>query len=112
MKTVRKAAEHYTWKDVCDGWHLLKRDDLSIIEERMPPGTEEDMHYHQKARQFFYILSGNAAMRLSDSEISLSTGDSIEISPMEKHQMINDSDSDTRFIVISMPKSHGDRVTC
>ena len=51
-------------------------------------------------------------MRLGDSEISLSAGDSIEISPMEKHQMINDSDSDTRFIVISMPKSHGDRVTC
>ena len=43
-------------------------------------------------------------MRLGDSEISLSAGDPIEISPMEKHQMINDPDSDTRFIVISMPK--------
>lgn len=38
-------------------------------------------------------------MRLGDSEISLSAGDSIEISQMEKHQMINDSDSDTRLIV-------------
>ena len=51
--TNRKTAEHYYWKKVCDGWHFLQRDDLSIIVEKMPPNTSEDMHRHQKARQFF-----------------------------------------------------------
>ncbi len=26
------SAEHYLWGNGCDGWHLLKRDDLSVIE--------------------------------------------------------------------------------
>jgi hypothetical protein len=48
--------EHYMWGEICDGWHLLKRDDLSVIQERVPAGVVEVMHYHQFARQFFYIL--------------------------------------------------------
>jgi len=32
-------AEHYLWGDNCDGWHLLKTDSLSIIQENMPPDT-------------------------------------------------------------------------
>ena len=51
-------AEHYIWGDICDGWHLLKREDISIIQERVPPGATEAMHYHNTARQFFYILEG------------------------------------------------------
>jgi len=34
-------AEHYTWGGVCDGWHLFKSSDLSIIQERVPPGGAE-----------------------------------------------------------------------
>jgi hypothetical protein len=25
-------AEHYIWGEICDGWHLLKRDDMSVIQ--------------------------------------------------------------------------------
>ncbi len=54
MKKVdRQSARHYFWQEICDGWHLVERDDLSIITEKMPPNTSEDMHYHRKARQFF-----------------------------------------------------------
>ena len=53
-------AEHYNWKTVYDGWHLLKSDELSVIAEKMLANTYEDMHYHYKARQFFYVLSGEA----------------------------------------------------
>lgn len=49
-------AEHYIWGAHCEGWHLVKTDDLSIIQERMPPGTAEKRHYHQHAQQFFFIL--------------------------------------------------------
>jgi hypothetical protein len=51
---VQKAgAEHYVWGGVNDGWHLVKRDDLSVIEERLQPGSREVRHYHERARQFF-----------------------------------------------------------
>ena len=55
-------AEHYVWGEVCDGWHLLKREDMSVIQERVPAGGAEVMHYHNIARQFFYILEGEGTM--------------------------------------------------
>jgi hypothetical protein len=30
-----KNAYHYLWDEICDGWHLLKRDDMSVIQERV-----------------------------------------------------------------------------
>ena len=105
----RETAEHYNWKEVCDGWHLVKTDALSIIAEKMPPHTSEDAHFHSKSKQFFYILSGEAEMNLQDKAVRLTAGTGIEIEPMEAHQMTNPSDQDVEFIVVSMPKSHGDR---
>lgn len=109
-KIKRENAEHYNWKEVCDGWHFVAHDDLSIIAEKMPPHTAEDMHYHSKARQFFYILSGQAVMHFPGGEEILKESEGIEINPMEAHQMANDTDSDIEFLVISMPKSHGDKI--
>ena len=110
MKAVsRKNAEHYNWKEVCDGWHFTKSDELSVIAEKMPPYTEEDMHFHHKSKQFFYILSGEAEMRFKDETVKLKEGTGVEVSPMEVHQMRNTSDKEIEFIVVSMPKSHGDR---
>lgn len=105
----RESAEHYNWKEVCDGWHFIKTDALSVIAEKMPPHTEEDMHFHHKATQFFYILSGEAEMKFRDSAVRLTANSGIEIEPMEAHQMRNVSDADVEFMVVSMPKSHGDR---
>lgn len=105
----RENSEHYNWQTVCDGWHLLKSDELSIIAEKMPPHTSEEMHYHHKSRQFFYILSGEAQMELENQTIKLKANTGIEIEPMEIHQMKNTSDETIEFLVVSMPKSHGDR---
>ena len=109
-KINRTTTPHYFWKKICEGWHLVERDDLSVIAEKMPPRTTEDMHYHQKARQFFYVLSGQAVMRLIDHTIPLNAGDGLEIAPGEAHQMYNQSDDTAEFLVVSMPKAHGDRI--
>lgn len=111
MRTInRETAEHYHWKEVCDGWHFVRRDDLSVIAEKMPPHTAEDIHYHNQARQFFYILSGQATMRFADHSEVLNAGDGVEIAPGEAHQMTNCSDEVIEFLVVSMPKSHGDKI--
>jgi mannose-6-phosphate isomerase-like protein (cupin superfamily) len=60
----RATAERYGWGNNCDGWHLLKDADLSVIEEQMPPGTSEVMHCHHQAQQFFYVLSGRCVMEI------------------------------------------------
>lgn len=110
MITNTKNAEHYNWGDACDGWHLLKSNDLSVIQERMPPGTAEQLHLHEKSRQVFYILSGVAVMEVEDVQHTLSAGDSLTVAPGSKHRIYNESEADVHFLVISSPKAHGDRV--
>ena len=102
-------AQHYQWGDACDGWHLLAADDLSVIEERMPPGTAEQRHRHAPARQFFYVLEGGAALELEGVTHSLQRGEGLHVPPGAAHQMRNDGTTDLRFIVVSAPQSHGDR---
>lgn len=102
-------ADHYTWGEGCDGWHLLKRDDFSVIQERVPPGQFEIKHLHHQARQFFYILSGEAVMVIGNERLTLKAGQGIEIPPGAAHQFRNDADTEVNFLVVSCPKSHGDR---
>jgi mannose-6-phosphate isomerase-like protein (cupin superfamily) len=104
------SAEHYLWGDNCDGWHLLQRDDASIIQERVPAGKTEAMHYHRVSRQFFYILAGSGTMRVSDEIFILHQGEGVEIPPLARHRFENNSNTDVVFLVISIPKSHGDRI--
>jgi len=106
----RDNAEHYVWGGVCDGWHLLRREGLSVIEERMPPGAEEQRHRHTRARQFFYVLEGELTMELAGQFHTLAVGQGLEIAPGEPHQAINQAGRDVCFLVISQPPSHGDRV--
>ncbi len=103
-------AERYIWGENCDGWNLLKRDDMSVIQERVPAGGAEVMHFHEKARQFFYVLEGEGRMIFEDHEIILQKGQGMEISPMTKHQFKNKSQADVHFLVISVPSTRGDRV--
>ena len=110
MLTSMENAEHYVWGEICDGWNLLKRDDMSLIQERVPAGGMEAMHYHEKARQFFYILDGEGMMKFEEREVILRKGQGLEVSPMLKHQFQNRSQADVHFLVISVPSTRGDRV--
>lgn len=103
-------AEHYVWGEICDGWHLLKRDNMSVIQERVPSGSGEVMHYHIKAQQFFYILEGQGTMVYQDKTVVLEKGEGIEIRPQVRHQFKNQSNRDVHFLVISVPATKGDRV--
>lgn len=108
MKSI-KNAEHYTWGDGCIGWHLLKTDSLSVIQEKMPPGTSEQLHFHNHAQQLFYILSGVATFEIDGHAVVIKAKESIHIPKITKHCISNKSDLDLEFLVISEPKSHGDR---
>jgi mannose-6-phosphate isomerase-like protein (cupin superfamily) len=107
----RDNAPHYVWGDNCDGWHLLQESNLSVIEERMPPGASEVRHFHRNAQQFFLILSGQAIMEANGEQIILLAGQGVAIPPGTRHQFQNHSEEPVRFLVISQPPSYGDRIT-
>jgi mannose-6-phosphate isomerase-like protein (cupin superfamily) len=102
-------AEHYRWGEGCDGWHLLKRDDFSVIRERIPAGAAETRHRHARSRQFFYVLDGKAVIEVDGVRHALAPGQGLHVPPGAAHQFRNDSGDDVHILVVSVPKSHGDR---
>jgi mannose-6-phosphate isomerase-like protein (cupin superfamily) len=103
------SARHYRWGAASDGWHLLERAELSVIQERVPPGDAEQRHRHARARQFFYILAGVATLEIDGREVTITAGQGIEVPPGAPHQFFNRSSADVEMLVISSPRSHGDR---
>jgi mannose-6-phosphate isomerase-like protein (cupin superfamily) len=112
MITSVSNSEHYQWGNNCDGWFLLKSETLSVIQEKMPPGSCELLHYHQKSQQVFFILSGSATFEVDGKVIVVKQNESIHIQPGLMHRISNESTVDLDFLVISEPKSHGDRINC
>jgi mannose-6-phosphate isomerase-like protein (cupin superfamily) len=110
-----KSAEHYKWGGPqgtdCDGWHLVKTPELSVIEELMPPGSSEARHCHLRARQFFFVLEGELTLEIEQHDFVLAPGEGIEVSPGRRHQAFNRSAKPVRILVTSQPASHGDRVS-
>lgn len=102
-------SEHYIWGDNCDGWQLLKSDSLSIIQESMPPHTHEGLHYHSIAQQFFFILKGTATFQIEGEVFEVIENKGFHILPHQKHRIFNHTEQSLEFLVISQPKSHGDR---
>lgn len=105
----RANSEHYVWAEVCDGCRILDEQDLSVIEERMPPGTSEARHVHGRANQLFYVLQGTLTIEVEGDVVHLSAGDACNVKPGQKHQAHNASSEPVRFLVISAPTTRGDR---
>lgn len=110
MKITKQYAEHYTWGNVCDGWYILKSDNLNVIEEKMPSGTSELLHCHRIAQQVFYILSGTAGFEINGELFTLKTNESIHIPPRALHRIFNEGTEDLSFLLISQPMAQNDRI--
>ena len=103
-------AEHYVWGTNCDGWHLVRTPELSVIQERVPPGGSETRHRHAQARQFFFVLEGEAVLEVAGERHTLPARTGLEIASGTPHQFRNDSPRDVVFLVISQPPGQGDRL--
>jgi len=109
-KTSIDNAEFYSWGEGAGGWHFLNHPDLSVIRERIPPGVSEQLHYHNKARQFFMLLSGELTIFAGEAELNLEPGEGVHIPPGLSHLTINRGPEEAICLVISAPHSHTDRV--
>ncbi len=111
MKVInRENADHYIWGEVCEGWRLLAGQDLSVTQELIPPGRGEVRHYHNRARQLFFVLRGVLYMEANGEKYLLRQGDSIEIPPAQLHRVSNHGNEDAEFLVVSAPTTQGDRI--
>lgn len=104
------SAPRYEWGEGCEGWHLLSAPGLSVIQERMPPGTSEVRHRHERARQFFFVLAGALMFEVEGSELAVGPGQGLFVPASAAHRVFNRATAPAEFLVVSEPPSHGDRV--
>lgn len=108
-KSIKKS-DHYKWGENCDGWHLAASKNLSVIQERVSQNSFETRHYHRKAEQFFYILSGVATLEVEGEVHTVHPNEGFHVSSGITHSLKNEHKEDLEFLVISTPPSHGDKV--
>ena len=109
LKINRSNGEHYVWADTRDGWRLLDGQELSVIDEEMPPGSSETRHVHAQANQLFFVLHGTLTLEIEGDHVHLCEGDACNVQPGQKHQAQNASSEPVRFLAISAPATRGDR---
>ena len=101
---------HYQWGEGCDGWNLVDEENLSVKKERMPAGTAETLHYHVRAQQFFFIITGTAIFEIEGEIFEIKEQEGIHIVAGKKHRIINNTSAAIEFILSSQPSTEGDRV--
>ncbi|MEO7522442.1 MAG: cupin domain-containing protein [Ferruginibacter sp.] len=107
----KQSAEHYLWGNNCDSWILADTVGLSVKQESMPKGTREKLHFHTKAQQFFFILSGSATFYLEERKIVVPKHKGLLIQQKTKHFIANETNEQLDFLVISQPTTNNDRTT-
>ena len=105
-----KNGKHYSWGGNCDGWHLAASGNLSVIQERVPSGSSEIRHLHNKAEQFFYILSGIATLEVGGVVHEIHPYEGFHVPAGNAHTLSNKHKGDLEFLLISTPPSHKDRI--
>lgn len=68
------------------------------------------MHYHVNAQQLFFVLAGVACFETEGKETQVAKGEAFRVAPGLPHRIWNQGPEDLHFLVISEPRSHGDRV--
>ena len=76
----------------------------------MPAGAAEQLHYHAKAQQFFFILKGIASFEIEGEMIEVHAQEGLHIKAGLKHRILNNTSSDLEFILSSQPSTAGDRI--
>lgn len=101
---------HYTWGNICMAWPLAETGEFTVKQEYMPPGTREELHRHNKAQQFFFILNGEATFYLNGEPVALREQQGLLVPPGVPHYIANETGKPLEFLVISAPPATADRV--
>jgi mannose-6-phosphate isomerase-like protein (cupin superfamily) len=104
------SARHYFWGENCEAWIFVETETLSVKQESMPPDSRENLHFHNEARQFFYVLQGRATFYLESEKIEVNQHQGLEITPKFKHYIANETSERLDFLLISQPNTKNDRI--
>jgi mannose-6-phosphate isomerase-like protein (cupin superfamily) len=75
----------------------------TLAEARLPPGGSTAGHHHVKTEEIYYVLEGEALMRVGDETAAVGPGDAIAIPPGVPHQITNTGVGLLKFLCCCAP---------
>jgi len=78
---------------------------------RLLPGERLGPHYHHKVEETFFFIEGGGKVYVNEVEYEAKTGDAFRIEPMERHDILNDTDAPAKMVFIKSPYLPEDKVS-
>lgn len=69
----------------------------------IPPGKSSSIHYHKISEETYYILQGEAQIRVNEKDFKLHTGNACYLAPGDIHRIENKGDVDLEFLALCTP---------
>lgn len=89
------------WKRLA--WGRVLHSDLDAFEwHRLPAGATINEHNHTVSEEIYFILSGEAEMRLGDDWRRVSPGELVATPLNARHAITNVGDDDLDFLVLEV----------
>jgi mannose-6-phosphate isomerase-like protein (cupin superfamily) len=83
----------------------------SLAEATLRSGQCTTLHFHPRAEEIYFILSGHGVMQIEAEKTKVGPGDAIAIPNGHKHQICNPNDENLVFLCCCAPAySHEDTV--
>ena len=75
----------------------------SLAEASLPSGASTTPHYHPQTEEIYYVLEGEAVMRIGEETRQVGPGDAIAIPPAAVHQITNVGQQVLKFLCCCAP---------
>ncbi len=105
----RTMTEPVAWGPGCLAWSFMSGPDLTVKSERMMPPASEELHVHDRARQFFFVLAGHARLTFGGRAVELVEQQGLEVPPGTPHRIEAVGSATLDFLVVSAPAADNDR---
>jgi mannose-6-phosphate isomerase-like protein (cupin superfamily) len=107
LHNIRDVAA-FTTKDGSEIRELLAHRNSSIAQQslaeaRLAPGAKTTPHFHRVTEEIYYLLAGQAQMRIGDETRAVGPGDAIAIPPGNVHQITNSGSETLLFLCTCVP---------
>ena len=77
----------------------------------VPPHTRQRLHLHREQTEVFYVLEGQAVIKIGGEEFAAQPGDAFICSPGDRHSLWNQSGEGFKLVVFKINAHQEDDTT-
>ena len=75
----------------------------SLAEATLAPGQKTARHFHARAEEIYFVLSGRGCLTIGEQTRAVQSGDAIAIAAGAPHCIENNGESELRFLCCCAP---------